>query len=215
MIAVYGSPGSPFVARVLMQLQAKGLDYDLRPPAFGTPEWLVLNPIGKMPVLEHDGFVLPESAVIAEYLEEAFPIKALLPEGAQDRARVRLITRTLDLYGFGLLEMARAAMDPSHSFDETKVRADLERGLRALDAFVGEDGFAVSGGLSLADCAVAGWLFYARRLIADQGLLTGHPRLAAYLEALAEQPAVQRVWADMDEAFRKFMARFQGQPPQS
>jgi glutathione S-transferase len=215
MIAVHGSPGSPFVARVLMQLQAKGQDYDLRPPAFGAPEWLVLNPIGKMPVLEHDGFVLPESAVIAEYLEEVSPEPSLMPTEPRDRARVRLITRTLDMYGFGVLEFARAAMDPSYSFDEAKFRADVERGLRALDAFVGEDGFAVGGRLSLADCAVAGWLFYARQVIADQGLLAGHPRLAAYLEALAQQPAVQRVWADMDVAFRKFMARFQGQPSQA
>lgn len=59
MLAVYGSPGSPFTARVLAQLQAKDLQFELRPPGFGSAEWTRLNPIGKMPVLEHDGFVLP------------------------------------------------------------------------------------------------------------------------------------------------------------
>lgn len=209
MLVVHGSPGSPFASRVIAQLYAKAMEFELRPPGFGTPEWTRLNPLAKMPVLEHDGFILPESAVIAEYLEDAFPDPSLLPEGAQGRACARLITRTVDLYCFGVNELARASMDPSHKIDEAKVRAELARGLGALEAFVGEDGFAVGDRLSTADCAVIGWFFYARMVLEREGMMDSYPRLKRYTQALTRHELTERVWAEMDESFRRFLARFQ------
>ena len=52
------------------------------------PDWLYeKNPLGKVPVLEEDSFVLPESEVIMEYLEERYPEPALLPADPAARAR--------------------------------------------------------------------------------------------------------------------------------
>jgi len=64
------------------------------------PGWLYeLNASGKVPVLD-DGFVLPESAVIMEYLDERHPEPALLPAGREERARARLaVFRFDDLLG--------------------------------------------------------------------------------------------------------------------
>ncbi len=64
------------------------------------PGWLYeLNPAGKVPVLD-DGFNLPESSVIMEYLEERFPEPSLLPSGGEARARARLdVFRFDDLLG--------------------------------------------------------------------------------------------------------------------
>ncbi len=70
----------PYCARVRLALAEKAVAYekveiDLR----NRPGWLYeLNPAGKVPVLD-DGFALPESAVIMEYLDERFPEPALLP----------------------------------------------------------------------------------------------------------------------------------------
>ncbi len=115
MIVLHGSAGSPYVARVRMQGYAKDLPIELRPAAPGTPEFRRMNLLGKIPVLEHDGFVLPESQVICEYLEDAFPAPSLLGRTSRDRARVRLVARVVDLYCGGLFGLLRAAVDPSHA----------------------------------------------------------------------------------------------------
>ena len=72
----YGS-GSPFAWRVWLALdtriayEAKRLSFDKHETR--TPEFLALNPRGKVPTIVHDGWPLRESSVILEYLEEAWP----------------------------------------------------------------------------------------------------------------------------------------------
>src|SRR5690349_4430037 len=60
---------------------------DLAAGAQRQPAFLALNPHGKIPVLVHDGFVLPESNAILFYLAETFPAARLVGPTAQDRAR--------------------------------------------------------------------------------------------------------------------------------
>jgi glutathione S-transferase len=210
MLALYGSDGSPFVARVRMQLYAKNLTVELRPALIGTPEFQRLNPIGKMPVLDHDGWVLPESQVICEYVEEAFPVPSLLGGAPRDRARIRLVARVVDLYCGSLLPILRAAADPSFKVDVAEKRAELERGLAALETYLGDDGFAVGSELTLADCFLAPWLFYGAMLTQrGDDTLARRAKLARYTAFIATQAVVQRVWGEMDVAFRAFMTRWQ------
>ena len=98
---LYDAATCPFCARVRIVLAEKGLDHetvevDLR----DRPAWMYdLNPTGKVPVLD-DGFVLPESAVIMEYLEERHPEPPLLPADPAARAAARLaVFRFDDLLG--------------------------------------------------------------------------------------------------------------------
>lgn len=209
MIILHGSSGSPFVSRVRMQLYAKGIPVEVRPAAVGTPEFKRMNPIGKMPVLEHDGLVVPESAVIAEYLEDVFPTPSLHGETAQERMRVRLVARTVDLYCGGLMDVLRARADASYKIDVEAKRAEMDRGLDALDTFLAEDGHAVAGKLTIADCTLVSWLFYGNMLTqSGDDSLTRRPRLARYIAFIGEQELAKRIWAEMDEAFRAFMARW-------
>ena len=209
MIILYGSNGSPFVSRVRMQAYAKDLPMELRLAAIGTPEYLRMNPIGKMPVLEHDGLFVPESAVISEYLEDVFPTPCLRGETIQERMRVRLIMRTVDLYCTGLLELLRAGADPSYKIDMTAKHADLNKGLDALEAFLPDDGYAVGGKLSIADCVLVSWLFYGN-MMTQRGddTLTRRPKLSRYAAFIGEHPVAKRVWGEMDESFRAFRARW-------
>lgn len=212
MIVLYGRPGSPFVARIVMQAHAKELLLELRPPALGTEEFRRMNPLGKMPLLDHDGFFLPESTVIAEYLEEEYPTPSLLGETAQDRAWVRLITRTVDLYCDGMLSLLHAAADPTQNIDTDKKRAGLAKGLNAIETFLSDDGYAVAGELSLADCALVPWLYYGRMWAElDPDMLGTRPKLARYVEFVAGQSLIQRVWDEMDIAFKAFMAQWQAE----
>jgi glutathione S-transferase len=98
---LYDAAACPYCARVRIVLAEKGLDVetieiDLR----DRPAWIYdLNPSGKVPVLD-DGLVLPESAVIMEYLEERYPEPTLLPADLAERARARLaVFRFDDLLG--------------------------------------------------------------------------------------------------------------------
>jgi glutathione S-transferase len=210
MLTLYGSEGSPFVSRVRMQLSVKKLEFTLRPALLGTPDFQRLNPLGKMPVLEHDGIVLPETQVICEYIEEVFPTPSLLGPTPPDRARTRLIARVVDLYCGSLLLILRAGADPTFQVDLAEKRAELDRGLTALESYLADEGFAAGGDFSLADCFLASWLFYGNMLTArGDDTLARRPKLARYGAAIGSHPVVERVWNEMDVAFRAFMARWQ------
>lgn len=212
MLILYGTNGSPFVSRVRMQMYAKELPVEIRPAALGTPEFHRLNPLGKMPVLEHDGLILPESFVIAEYLEDAFPTPPLLGKSVQERAHARLVARTVDLYCGSLLELLRAAVDTNHNIDTTTKRAELDKGLDALEVFLAEDGFAAGGKLSLADCILVPWIFYGNMLTqTGDDALTRRPKLARYVGFITQLELAKRILGEMDESFRAFMARWKAE----
>ena len=95
---------SPFPTRVRLVLYAKGIDIPfVEPPGIhdgsGKGDYLKINPLGRVPTLElDDGRTLPESEVICEYLEDAFPTPTLRPADPWARAQVRLIARLCDFY---------------------------------------------------------------------------------------------------------------------
>src|SRR5207253_6210405 len=92
VITLYDADGCPYCARVRIVLAEKGLEYEtVGIDLENRPAWLYeKNPLGKVPVVEEDGLVLPESAVIMEYLEERYPEPPLLPADPAERALVRL-----------------------------------------------------------------------------------------------------------------------------
>ena len=97
-ITLYDAERCPFCARVRILLAEKGIEYetvviDLE----DRPAWLYeKNPLGKVPVLEEDTFVLPESPVIMEYLEERYPEPSFLPSDPAARALIRLAIERFD-----------------------------------------------------------------------------------------------------------------------
>jgi glutathione S-transferase len=101
MLTLYHHGSSACAAKVRLALAEKQLEWEgryvdiLRGEQF-SPEFLALNPKGVVPVLIHDGFVLSESTLICEYVEDAFPGRPLYPATPRDRARVRLWTKAVD-----------------------------------------------------------------------------------------------------------------------
>ena len=82
---------SPFAARCRIQIYAKNLAVDLVEPPGGlqSASYKAIAPIGKVPFLDAEGFLLPESELICEYLEDRFPEPSLRPAapGVLDGAR--------------------------------------------------------------------------------------------------------------------------------
>ena len=161
LIFYYGS-GSPFAWKVWLCLEHKGIDYTFKLLSFDkgdtkTPEFLAVNPRGRVPAIMDDGFPLWESNAIIEYLEDRYPQKPLLPKDAKSRARIRRIVSAADAYLLPPIgDLAEETIYKSDGGDaklmaeaREKVYAELARFDAALpgDFFAGDE-------LSLADFTI-------------------------------------------------------------
>ncbi len=101
MLELYHHGSSACAAKVRFALAEKQLEWtshyvDILTGEQFRPEFLAINPKAVVPVLIHDGFVIPESTIICEYLEESFPRNPLYPRSARERALVRRWTKAVD-----------------------------------------------------------------------------------------------------------------------
>lgn len=101
MLQLYHHGSSACAAKVRFALAEKRLDWvghyvDILKGEQFRPEFLAINPKAVVPVLVHEGDIIPESTVICEYLEEAFTENAIYPRAPLERAAVRLWTKAVD-----------------------------------------------------------------------------------------------------------------------
>lgn len=82
---------SPFNDKVIRQLNYKGIDCEVREYGLGDSAVKALNPAGKLPCLEHDGKLIPDSTDILHYIEKQFPDHSLLPVSPQQRALAHIV----------------------------------------------------------------------------------------------------------------------------
>jgi len=210
---LYSVDLSPFASRARLAVYAKGLPIDVVAPEGGTksPEYLALNPMGRVPCLAtDDGVSIPESDTILEYLEDKFPERPLRPASAEDKARARLLARIGDLYftgGAGLFGQMNPATRDGAAVD--KAFADLDNTFSYLERFLGPGPYALGDKLTTADCSLAPLIFFIGvfgQAFARPNLLAGHPRLAAYAKHLPTDANVQKVYGEMQKALMERMA---------
>lgn len=96
MIKLYTFPPSTNSRKVRIALLEKGLEFerinvDLTKREQKNPEYLKIHPFGQVPALDDEGFVLYDSTVINEYLEDEYPYPPLMPSDSEGRARARLL----------------------------------------------------------------------------------------------------------------------------
>ncbi|HWJ33751.1 MAG TPA: glutathione S-transferase family protein [Steroidobacteraceae bacterium] len=100
---IHSIPGSPFGRAVLVALEEKGVHARLAPVApgtFRTPEHLARHPFGRVPVMDHGGFRLYESAAILRYLDRILPEPQLTPSSPEAAARMDQLMNINDWYLF-------------------------------------------------------------------------------------------------------------------
>lgn len=190
--------------RVRWTLQELGVDFEAIPVNLAAgehrrPEFLKLNPTGKIPVLVDGDLVLSESVAIVKYLAEKYPDRGLLPTGLQDRAEVDRwllftateleqplwrITRHSSLYPVN----ERIPADVALASREFKQMATIaEQHLRDRQFVVGDR-------VTVADFVLAYTLDWANEI----GLLGDCPNLRAYIERMYSRPrAAPRISAAM------------------
>jgi len=182
VLTLYDAPRCPYCARTRIVLAEKGVPYEtITVDLANRPAWLLEHnpPHGRVPVLEEDGWVLPESAVIDEYLDERYPEPPLLPEDPGDRAAARLIVFRFDDLG-----------KPYYAFrrEEPGAAALLADAIAGLDTFLGTTPFLTGRGFGLADIAYLPWLLRLRDLMSVS--LAPYPALGRWLDACAQRPSV-------------------------
>jgi len=193
---LYGFPPTRSV-RVLWTLRELDVDFEFVnvDPSRGElrrPEFLAVNPAGKLPVLVDGDFVLTESVAIVLYLAEKYPEKGLLPAGLRARAEVNRwllfcateleqplwrITRHRLLYP---PEKRLAAEIPIAREDFLDMAAVLERHMEGRQFLVGDKA-------TVADF-VAAYTLDMASVMDELELLDGLPRLRAFMERMYERP---------------------------
>jgi len=181
MLTLYDAPRCPYCARVRIVLAEKQVEYEaIEVDLDDRPAWIYeKNATGRVPVIEEDGWVLPESAVIMEYLEERYPEPALLALDPAERALARLWIFRHD-------ELTRPYYALRRGEEGAAQRLDAE--LAKLDAALVARRWL--GGLSygLADIAYVPWVLRARDLLGVS--LDEHLAVVDWLGRLVERPAV-------------------------
>ena len=210
---LYSRDLSPYSARVRMQIYAKGLN-DIaieQPPTVLTQKFYEDHPIGRIPWLEIDGEAMPESDVIAEYLEEIFPEPSLLGATPRENAHIRTLTRIGDIYlmnnTFMLAFQTRvlAAQTPVEGI-VALLGGQLASNTKALDRMIGRDGFACLGRVTLADCALVPALFYLQQVLPDKDLadpIAANANLAAYWAAIQRQEHAARILVELNRGLEE------------
>ena len=180
-------------ARVV--LEAIGVPYavervDFRAGENRTPEFLAINPLGKLPTLVHDGAVVTEQVAITIYLADRFPAAGLAP--AFDHALRGPYLRWLAFYAAcfepALMDHAfkRPPIDPG-----TSPYRDYDTVIETLVAQLSRGDYLLGDTLTAADLLWATGL----RWTTDFGIVPRLPVIVAYIERVGAHPAVARAAA--------------------
>jgi glutathione S-transferase len=199
MIKLYDFLPCPFGQKVRIVLAEKSLSYELAPVDITKgehrrPEFLRLNPYGRVPVLVDEDTVVYDSTIINEYLDDEYPDPPLLPriEFSSQRARARLFEDFADTSftlqaGQLMAEMARAEGERDQGRVQ-RLRQTIERVLEYVNRELQGQHF-LAGEFSVADIGFVPRLLVLKELGIDAG--AGRSNLDAWMKRLLERPSIQ------------------------
>ncbi|MBI4955579.1 MAG: glutathione S-transferase family protein [Myxococcales bacterium] len=197
---LHGFPMSPNTRRALLGLEEAELAYELVPvdlmsAAHKQPDYLRLNPTGRVPVLVDGEFALWESNAILRYLAEKVPHKAL--DGATPQTRARVAQ-------WMFMNAAHLSPALAHVFAHTirlpeadripklveNGRSEIARCVGPLDKELGGREWIVDH-YSIADVSIAASLAVAPMIGID---LTPYPNVLGWQRRIQERPAYRKIY---------------------
>ena len=210
---IYGSVVSPFVRKLLGYLGEKGIEFELKGVGIGDPDpgFRAASPLGKMPAMDDDGFLLADSSAIIQYVEAKHPEPALIPADPQERGTViwweefgdTVFAACSGKMFFNRIVGPRFLGVPGD--EEIAAKAECEELPPLLDYLEGvipASGWLVEDRLTLADISVASPFANFRHL--DVAIDPArHPKLLAYVEKVLARPS----FAPMIEQEARFLER--------
>src|SRR6266481_672276 len=209
---VHSIAGSPFGRAVLTTLEEKGVSYRFAPLAPGglrSPEHLARHPFGRVPVLEHDGFLLYETQAILRYLDRVLPNPALTPADPKRAARMDQVMNVNDWYlfqGVANVIVFHRVVGPrvmGLTPDEAAIEAAMPKAravFEELARLLGEQSYFAGDAISLADLLVAPHLGLFSLAPEWPALVAPHRNIVAWLARMEARPSLQATtWERVSE----------------
>ena len=199
-IRLYDSVTSPNCHRVKVVLAEKQIPYEIVPVDLKAgeqkkPDFLRLNPYGKVPVIIDGQTVIYESCIINEYLEEKYPDRPLMPADFAKRARIRI------LIDYGLNHFAppyqKLREELRWKTEKERERQVIEVAVRNLvnlfqrfEREIGDNSY-LAGDFSLLDAALIPRYLRMEKWAVGIFPNSSLPRMGVWLERMKQRPSVQ------------------------
>ena len=209
---LYSGDLSPYSAKVRMQIYAMGVsdDFSFELPVvqFFSGKLKEVSPIGRIPILKTDEGLIPESEVIAEYIDELYPQQSLVGNTPMERANIRVLSRIADTYLMDNIFLALGQMrvpEPNQAIIDL-LTAQVVRGVTALEEYLTADGYAAGGTeLTRADCSLVPALYMCDRTLPRLGIsnpVLGLVKTEAYWGRIQQNEHAARVIDEMDRGLK-------------
>lgn len=195
---LYASAASSFARKIRVLLLEKGVEHQVELVNLWEPNRLQdVNPLGKVPALElDDGRVLISSPLIAEFLDEKYPEPRFVPKDFEGRMEVRrweaLADGTMDAVSATLYEMRFHDEANRSAAWMDRQRKKFEGGFDALEAMLGDRGWCVGGGLTLADVSITCHLGFINLRVPQYFSRDRYPRLARLWQRMEARDSFKR-----------------------
>ena len=202
-LQVIGSYLSPYVRKVLVCLELKGLTYEIDPiaPFVGNEEFARLSPLKRVPVLIDEDLVLNDSSVICQYLEDKHPTPALYPQDIAARAKARWLeeyadTRLADgliwrlFYQLSIRKRTTGEPPDQEVLDHARA-VEIPAALDYLESQLPAQGFIFTR-ISIADISIAS--YFRTAAFVQYAIDAAHwPRAAAFVARMQMLPVFQKL----------------------
>ena len=204
MLKVHGVHGSPFVRKVLITLEFKGLEYEMvtQMPFTGDEDYKKLNPLGKIPTLVDGDLTLGDSKVICRYLESSYPDVPFYPTDLADKA----MADWYDDFASGTVAELAAGIffqrfmrprafkqDPDEVLIATIIDKKLPPLLSYIEGQLPSEGY-LFGAFSIADLTLV-TPFVNASYAGYEVCSDTYPKFAAHIKAVRGEPAVATILA--------------------
>jgi glutathione S-transferase len=195
-LTLHYHPLSTYSRRVLIALGEKRIPFepvvvDMAARKHRDPAYLALNPYGRVPTLENDGFVLYESTAILNYLETIHPNPALVPTDPRERAHVDMHMKLCDLQ---MTRQTATIIFPKRFLPKDRwnitamstAKTEIDKHLGTLEAELKGKTYLVAEKFTLADLCYLPFVEFLPLMEVEPP-----PAVAAWVERLLARPSAQ------------------------
>lgn len=197
MIRIHWHPFSTYSRRVMIALIEKRIPHelvtvDMAARKHREPAYLAVNPYGRVPTLEEDGFLLYESNAILSYLEATHPEPALVPPEPRGRAVVDMHMRLCDLQmarQTGIIIFPKRFL-PRDRWDEkamAQAKSEIEKHLAILERQLDGREYLVADRYSLAEVSYTPFVQFLPMME-----ITPPPLVAGWVSRILDRPSAKQ-----------------------
>ena len=207
-LTLYFHPLSSYCHKVLIALYEAGVPFAPRLVDLGNAQdaaaFKAIWPLGKFPVLDDGGRIVPESTTIIEYLAARHPTAALIPRDEAAAFEARAADRFYDINVHNVMQaIIGDRLRPADKKDPRGVeeaRAQLKTSYAIIERQMTDSTWAMGSDFSLADCAAMPSLYYGDKVEP----IGEFKNVSAYLDRLQARPSFARVLREAEPYFALF-----------